>query len=122
MVLEVLLLLLLLATFLLYAGKLLCRAQARRHRHVAGVRPLEQRSPLAAPAVEAVPPSVESDQCRCVLCRSEVELDDVALPGPQGRCICLRCYLREAGAPSPMSITLQRELALCLRAADQTGE
>jgi hypothetical protein len=61
----------------------------------------------------------------CVLCRFEVEADDVALGGPQGRCICLRCYLRESETEQPISKALRREVESCLSeiagAAPATG-
>jgi hypothetical protein len=50
----------------------------------------------------------------CVLCRFEVEADDVALTGPQGRCICLRCYLREADTAQAISKSLRSEIESCL--------
>jgi fumarate hydratase subunit beta len=33
----------------------------------------------------------------CTICKFETELDDVALGGPSGRCVCLRCFNRETG-------------------------
>jgi hypothetical protein len=50
----------------------------------------------------------------CVLCRFEVVTDDVALTGPQGRCICLRCYLRETETAQPLSKALRQEVESCL--------
>jgi hypothetical protein len=50
----------------------------------------------------------------CAICQFEVELDDVALPGRNGLCVCLRCYQREAGTMSVMPKELRRELTLCL--------
>jgi hypothetical protein len=50
----------------------------------------------------------------CAICQFEVELDDVALPGRNGLCVCLRCYMRETGNASTMPKELQRELRLCL--------
>jgi hypothetical protein len=54
-----------------------------------------------------------------VLCRSQVEADDIVLPDAQGHCICLRCYLREAGPPTRMPISLRRELEDCLKVSEQ---
>ena len=39
---------------------------------------------------------------RCIICRFETELDDVVTAGTGGRCVCLRCYLRETGTEQPM--------------------
>lgn len=50
----------------------------------------------------------------CVICRFPVDLDDVALPGRNGRCICLRCYARETGTAHPMPKPLQREIITTL--------
>ncbi|MER3419070.1 MAG: hypothetical protein C4290_00445 [Chloroflexota bacterium] len=51
---------------------------------------------------------------RCMICRFEVELDDVALSGRSGRCVCLRCYGRETGTLRPLPRPLQRELHAAL--------
>lgn len=51
---------------------------------------------------------------RCVICRFEVELDDVALGGTGGRCVCLRCYGRETGTLRTLPKPLQRELRAAL--------
>ena len=53
----------------------------------------------------------------CVLCNFSVELDDAAvLLASRPRCICLRCFAREAGTPSaPMPTWLRREVASCVR-------
>jgi hypothetical protein len=50
----------------------------------------------------------------CRICRFETELDDVAVQGGAGRCICLRCYGRETGSTRPMPKALQRQLAAAL--------
>ena len=50
----------------------------------------------------------------CSICRFETELDDVAVQGGAGRCICLRCYGRETGSARPMSKALQRQLSAAL--------
>lgn len=51
---------------------------------------------------------------RCFLCRFEVELDDVALLNSTGRCLCLRCYLRQLDQPLSVPETLQREIVASL--------
>ncbi len=51
---------------------------------------------------------------RCMICHFEVELDDVALGGTGGRCVCLRCYGRETGTLRTLPKTLQRELRAAL--------
>jgi hypothetical protein len=52
----------------------------------------------------------------CSICRFETELDDVAVPGGAGRCICLRCYARTTETARPMPKALQRELSAALAA------
>jgi hypothetical protein len=46
----------------------------------------------------------------CTICRFEAELDDVAVPGPIGRGICLRCFAREIGSEKRMPRALRQEL------------
>ena len=46
----------------------------------------------------------------CVICRFDVELDDVELHATNDRCICLACYQRESDSSRPMPKTLRREL------------
>ena len=50
----------------------------------------------------------------CRICRFEMELDDVAVPGGAYRCICLRCYGRATGTARPMPRALQRALIAAL--------
>ncbi len=50
----------------------------------------------------------------CIICRFETELDDVAVGGPAGQCVCLRCFGRETGSARPLSKTLQREVIAAL--------
>jgi hypothetical protein len=52
----------------------------------------------------------------CELCHFEVEADDVALSRASGQCVCLRCYLREAGVERPMPKAFRREIEACLSA------
>ncbi len=54
----------------------------------------------------------------CILCRFTTELDDVAVPGPGGRCICLRCYQRETESAITMPKDLRRELIATLAAVE----
>lgn len=53
----------------------------------------------------------------CVLCNFPVELDDAAvLLASRPRCICLRCFARAVGTPSPsVPGWLRREVASCVR-------
>jgi hypothetical protein len=46
----------------------------------------------------------------CTICKYETEIDDVALGGPSGRCVCLRCFTRETDSTRPMPKALRREL------------
>lgn len=55
----------------------------------------------------------------CAICQFAVELDDVALPGPNGLCVCLRCYLRETGQAETMPKELQRAIESCLNEATE---
>jgi hypothetical protein len=50
----------------------------------------------------------------CRICHFEMELDDVAVPGGAGRCICLRCYGSATGTARPMPGALQRTLIAAL--------
>ena len=54
----------------------------------------------------------------CRICRFETELDDVVLGGRTGRCICLRCFNREAGGARPMPKGLRRALSAVLAAIE----
>ncbi len=53
---------------------------------------------------------------RCRICRSDTELDDMAVPGGPDRCICLRCCGRATGTERPMPRALQRALVTALAA------
>ena len=44
----------------------------------------------------------------CLICHYEVELDDAVVP-TGGRCICLRCFLRETGTEVVMPAPLRKE-------------
>jgi hypothetical protein len=51
----------------------------------------------------------------CIICRFEVELDDVAVRGARAqRAICLRCYGRETGTHRPMPKSLRRDIQAAL--------
>jgi len=54
---------------------------------------------------------------RCRICRFETQLDDVAVPGSAGRCICLRCYGRTTETARRMPTALQRALIAALAAS-----
>ncbi len=62
------------------------------------------------------PPTVHISDAACMLCRFAVELDDIAVCGPHGRCICVRCYANALGTALPMPHTLECELRAVLRA------
>jgi hypothetical protein len=47
----------------------------------------------------------------CMICHFDAPLDDTVVSGPSGRCICLRCYLRETESMRPMAPSLQRDLS-----------
>jgi hypothetical protein len=50
----------------------------------------------------------------CTICHFPTEMDDVALGGTTGRCICLRCYTRETNNTKLMTKGLRRELTATL--------
>ena len=50
----------------------------------------------------------------CVICRFETELDDVIAPVANGRCVCLRCFVRETESAVAMPAWLLRDLAAAL--------
>lgn len=50
----------------------------------------------------------------CVICHFDVPLDDTVISGKTGSCICLRCYVREAGVDHPMAPSLRRDVAATL--------
>jgi hypothetical protein len=52
----------------------------------------------------------------CRICRFDTELDDVAIPGEGGWCICVRCFARETNTTKPMPKWLRRELSAALAA------
>jgi len=54
----------------------------------------------------------------CIICRFATELDDMAVPQRDGRCICLRCYQRETSTVPPMPRPLRRQLTAMLAAMD----
>jgi hypothetical protein len=57
----------------------------------------------------------EGTMAACIICRFEIELDDVAVRGSRAhRAICLRCYARETGTHQPMPKTLRREIQAAL--------
>ncbi|HLZ72090.1 MAG TPA: hypothetical protein VKV26_19465 [Dehalococcoidia bacterium] len=52
----------------------------------------------------------------CVICHFAVPLDDTVISGRTGRCICLRCYVRETGSEQTMPAWLTRDLRTTLSA------
>jgi hypothetical protein len=50
----------------------------------------------------------------CIICHFSATLDDAVISGRNGRCICLRCYLRETESDRPMTKELRRDLSLAL--------
>jgi hypothetical protein len=55
----------------------------------------------------------------CGVCHFQVEMDDVSLPGPNGHCVCLGCYLRETDQWQAMPKALRNELTAVLTDAPQ---
>lgn len=53
----------------------------------------------------------------CLLCGFSAEMDDVAvLLAARARCICVRCFSRETGAPRTTTPEwLRREVASCIQ-------
>ncbi len=58
----------------------------------------------------------------CAICRFPTVPDDVVLHGPAGRCVCLRCYLREVGDRRPMPVPLRRQIEAVLAAEAERHE
>lgn len=58
-------------------------------------------------------PPPEAVMYRCVICRFDVELDDVVIRGDAG-CICLRCYERETRSEKRMDKRLRQQLIQAL--------
>jgi hypothetical protein len=54
---------------------------------------------------------------KCVVCRWEVELDDVEVNGSHGGCVCIRCYSRLVENEKPMPKDLRKELIMCMAEA-----
>lgn len=55
----------------------------------------------------------------CMICRFDVELDDVMIKGGvPGHCVCVRCFYREAGTTVSMPKTLRREVQATLSALE----
>jgi hypothetical protein len=50
----------------------------------------------------------------CIICHFSVPLDDTVVAGRNGRCICLRCYVRETESDRPMTPSLRKDLDLAL--------
>lgn len=58
----------------------------------------------------------------CAICRFPAVPDDVVLHGPKGRCVCLRCYLRETGGLRPVPAPLRRQVEAVLAAEAERYE
>jgi hypothetical protein len=56
----------------------------------------------------------------CGVCHFQVEMDDVSLPGPNGHCVCLGCYLRETDQWQAMPKALRNELTAVHRSPSST--
>jgi hypothetical protein len=55
----------------------------------------------------------------CIVCRFTHRLDDVAVSlSGHGRCICLACFAREAGAAKPMPKALRHQIINLLAGVD----
>jgi hypothetical protein len=51
----------------------------------------------------------------CIICRFEIELDDVAVRGSHGRrAVCIRCFARETGSHRQMPKSLRRDIQAAL--------
>lgn len=50
----------------------------------------------------------------CIICHFAAPLDDTVVSGRSGRCICLRCYLRETETERHMAPSLRRDLSHAL--------
>jgi hypothetical protein len=58
----------------------------------------------------------------CIICRFTHPLDDVAVSlGSGGRCICIACFVREAGATKPMPKILRHQIIDALADVDVAG-
>jgi hypothetical protein len=55
----------------------------------------------------------------CLICHFETPLDDAVAPTASGRCVCLRCFMRETHTERTMPSSLQRELAAAAATADE---
>jgi hypothetical protein len=54
----------------------------------------------------------------CLICHFETPLDDAVAPTASGRCVCLRCFIRETRTERAMPASLQRELSAATAAAE----
>ena len=54
---------------------------------------------------------------KCVICRWDVEFDDVEIGGANGSCVCIRCYARLVEIEKPMPKELRKEIISCVAAA-----
>jgi hypothetical protein len=54
----------------------------------------------------------------CRICRFATELDDIAVAGASGGCVCLRCFGRATDTLRPMPRALRRALSAALAAAE----
>ena len=57
----------------------------------------------------------------CIICRFQTEFDDAISATASGRCVCLRCYMRETGTERPMPKALQRDVIETLRQFDRAA-
>jgi len=69
-------------------------------------------SPTGQPAKS--PQVQEVGMVTCIICRVSTELDDVAVRCTGARCVCLRCFAREAGTSRQMPAWLRRALTALL--------
>jgi hypothetical protein len=51
---------------------------------------------------------------RCLICLSDVELEDAVAAMRSGTCICVRCFARETKTERPIPAALRRELEQAL--------
>ncbi len=52
----------------------------------------------------------------CIICATDVVMDEVEMEVAEGRCICLRCWARETDTGKPLSRRLRLEAT---RAAEE---
>jgi hypothetical protein len=54
----------------------------------------------------------------CIICRFELEIDDVAIEAAGGHAVCVRCYARETENKLPMPKSLRQEIVAALNESE----